>query len=882
MAHKRSLPHLVITACAVAAFQLGLPCAYAQEGIPSYSPLSPVVVRNPQGREACREGRAAVKDGRRREALTALRRGLDLDPGLFECRVVLATLLLREYRWAEAELQFRTAIELNEDPIREAILWVGLGEALERSNHREEAVQCYERALHLNVTSRRALGHLAIARRALGDLKGALNAWHLYLEERPGEAAAIEHIEEIVRLKVELQLLGEQVARDDADAEDWARLARARRAAIDVEGAFEARKRAVSARPDDPALTLAAAVAAIEVRRPDEARKFLDRTLRLDPKRTAAYANLARMEELRGSSTRERRVWERLLEQHPLDLIALGRWIELVKLEERLESAERRAHRQATEEGSDAAPVLKLALLRQASGDRAGAEEAFAVALERLPNNPSIHSALRRFFRTGGAMAGRPKRSRGGAPPREPLTRGPQPSALGKVLLDYFRARGPAESSKALKALIAEAIRHPSAAGVRVILGDALESIGRPEDARLQYMRALEMEPGPAFASLALALLEMREGRPEKALQWAEAVLKEQPRHLYALATRALASSALEDFASAERAAREALAIDPWETAISTRLMLARVLTVRGDLRAAEEVVRGELPRAGWLMYDLAWSFALEVLLEDRPSHQWVQWRRRAGALPGGQERALSEIARLLSAFEERYTRLRTPEETLEKYFWHRPDSPELKAGRTSELNRSVIARRLGENLAYLKLADFQSPRLAAVVKEILAQLGDSSALVLDLRGNPGGLKDEARKVAELLVQPDTFLEVEQRREGSDEIRAGPDAGLYTESPIVVLVDENTASAAEVLAEMLQSSGRATVMGDVTRGKGVSQAVRLLPGGYSLLVTASKTLDASGRSLDGRGVIPQVFTEEGSGEEDTALDKAREWLQQEP
>ena len=841
-----------------------------------------MVVSNPEGREACREGRDAVKDGRRREALTALRRGMDLDPSLLECRVVLATLLLREYRWAEAELQFRTAIELNEDPAREAVLWVGLGEALERGNHRGEAVQCYERALQLNPASRRALGHLAIARRASGDLQGALDAWHSYLEERPGEGAAIEHIEEVVRLKVELQLLGEQVAGQDADAEDWARLARARRAAIDLQGAFEARRRAVAARPDDPTLLLAAAVAAIETDRPGEARKFLDRTLRLDPGRTAAYAHLARLEELRGNSTRERRIWERLLEQHPLDLIALGRWIELLQLEESLESAERRAHRQATEEESGAGPVLKLALLRQASGDRAGAEEAFALVLERFPSNPSIHVALRSFLRTGGARAGRQKRTRSGAARREPVTRGPQPSALGKALLDYFRARGPAESSKALKALIAEAVRHPSVAGVRVILGDALAAVGRPEDARLQYMRALEMEPGHAFASLALALLEMREGRPEKALQWAGAVLKEQPRFLYALATRALASSALEDFPSAERAARETLAIDPWERAISTRLMLARILTVRGDLRAAEDVVRGELPRAGWLMYDLAWSFALEVLLEEPTSHRWEQWRRRAGALPGDQERALSEIARLLSAFEERYTRLRTPEQTLEKYFWRRPDSPELTAGRTSEANRAVIARRLGENLAYLKLADFQTPRVAAVVKEILAQLGDSSALVLDLRGNPGGLKDEARKVAELLVQPDTLLEIEQRREGRDEVRAGPDAGLYTESPIVVLVDENTASAAEALARMLQSTGRATIMGDVTRGKGVSQAVRLLPGGYSLLVTASKSLDASGRSLHGQGVGPEVIPAEASGDEDPALDRAREWLQPEP
>jgi carboxyl-terminal processing protease len=159
----------------------------------------------------------------------------------------------------------------------------------------------------------------------------------------------------------------------------------------------------------------------------------------------------------------------------------------------------------------------------------------------------------------------------------------------------------------------------------------------------------------------------------------------------------------------------------------------------------------------------------------------------------------------------------------------------------------------------------------------VLEGLKDAPALVLDLRGNPGGLKDEAQAVAELLLPPGTPLLLEEQREGGSTTRAGPGAGADSERPMVVLVDERTGSAAEILAGALQSAGRATVVGETTRGKGVSQAVRLLPGGYSLAVTAARTFDPTGRPLD-EGVQPQTGPAE-PGSADPALDKAREILE---
>ena len=89
----------------------------------------------------------------------------------------------------------------------------------------------------------------------------------------------------------------------------------------------------------------------------------------------------------------------------------------------------------------------------------------------------------------------------------------------------------------------------------------------------------------------------------------------------------------------------------------------------------------------------------------------------------------------------------------------------------------------------------------------------------------------------------------------------------------MVLTDRRTGSAAEKLAAGLQGSGRATVIGEGTFGKGVAQMGRLLPGGEMVLVSAVENLTLEGRSIQGQGVVPDV-PEEG----DASLEKAKELL----
>ena len=91
--------------------------------------------------------------------------------------------------------------------------------------------------------------------------------------------------------------------------------------------------------------------------------------------------------------------------------------------------------------------------------------------------------------------------------------------------------------------------------------------------------------------------------------------------------------------------------------------------------------------------------------------------------------------------------------------------------------------------------------------------------------------------------------------------------------PLVVLTDRRTGSAAEKLAAGLQGSGRATILGNGTFGKGIGQMGRLLPGGEMVLVSAVENLAPGGGSIQGQGVVPDV-REEG----DASLEKAKELL----
>jgi carboxyl-terminal processing protease len=148
-----------------------------------------------------------------------------------------------------------------------------------------------------------------------------------------------------------------------------------------------------------------------------------------------------------------------------------------------------------------------------------------------------------------------------------------------------------------------------------------------------------------------------------------------------------------------------------------------------------------------------------------------------------------------------------------------------------------------------------------------------ATALVLDLRGDPGGLLSEAVETASVFLDGGEVVTYTRRDERPQQLDAEGDGDIRT--PLVVLVDGSTASAAEVVAGALQDRGRAVVVGGRTFGKGTVQEPHRLPDGSALALTVARYTLPSGRSVEGVGIEPDIQV---SGDGDAMLQRAVEVL----
>ncbi|MFL5240649.1 MAG: S41 family peptidase [Gemmataceae bacterium] len=192
-----------------------------------------------------------------------------------------------------------------------------------------------------------------------------------------------------------------------------------------------------------------------------------------------------------------------------------------------------------------------------------------------------------------------------------------------------------------------------------------------------------------------------------------------------------------------------------------------------------------------------------------------------------------------------------------------------LTLPRTSALRSVKDARMLSDEVGYLKVTLFQESTVQEMKSAILGLQGRGmKALVLDLRGNPGGLFDAGVQAAELFLS-DNVIVYTVGRIKQETHKANNTNPLNL--PVLVLVDNETASAAEVLAGALKENGKAKVAGQTTYGKGTIQCVIPLekfPAG--LRVTVAKFLSPANYPYTGHGVIPD-FPLEKIDLEDAAL-----------
>lgn len=170
----------------------------------------------------------------------------------------------------------------------------------------------------------------------------------------------------------------------------------------------------------------------------------------------------------------------------------------------------------------------------------------------------------------------------------------------------------------------------------------------------------------------------------------------------------------------------------------------------------------------------------------------------------------------------------------------------------------SVDYELLDGDIAYVYLIDF-SARSRRQLDEAFDELdvNNRAGLVLDLRGNPGGLLTSATEVTSAFIEEGVIL-YELFGDGTE--RNFPADGSYygLEVPVVLLVDQTSASASELLAGALQDNGLATVVGDVTFGKGTVQVINQLSNGGGLRLTIAEWLTPNRNSIEGVGIQPDI------------------------
>ena len=175
-----------------------------------------------------------------------------------------------------------------------------------------------------------------------------------------------------------------------------------------------------------------------------------------------------------------------------------------------------------------------------------------------------------------------------------------------------------------------------------------------------------------------------------------------------------------------------------------------------------------------------------------------------------------------------------------------------------------VVVTRLKGGVEVVRIAAFTRGVGSAVRKAIAStDQGPTTGVVLDLRSNPGGLLTEAVEVASAFLDGGAVVSYEKRGEPIQHLDAI--AGGNTSVPLVVLVDEGTASAAEVVAGALQDRNRAVIVGSRTYGKGSIQEPTELSDGSALELTVGRYLTPAGRSLDGVGIDPDVLVSAKAG-----------------
>lgn len=243
----------------------------------------------------------------------------------------------------------------------------------------------------------------------------------------------------------------------------------------------------------------------------------------------------------------------------------------------------------------------------------------------------------------------------------------------------------------------------------------------------------------------------------------------------------------------------------------------------------------------------------------------------RAGIMPGDKIVAIDDASISKDGLQETIDRLRGRAGTRVTVSTMRGPKAELMVFNLRRENIRVASVRydtLDPDLGYVRISQFSESTATELSRAVDALVADRAragsklrGVVLDLRNNPGGILDSAVDVSDLFLDGGLIVSAEGR---TDNARFAHQAGLgdvLDGAPMVVLVNQGSASASEIVAGALQDHSRALVVGTPTFGKGLVQTVMPLSRGRAIKLTTSRYFTPSGDSIQDTGIAPDIVVE---------------------
>lgn len=175
----------------------------------------------------------------------------------------------------------------------------------------------------------------------------------------------------------------------------------------------------------------------------------------------------------------------------------------------------------------------------------------------------------------------------------------------------------------------------------------------------------------------------------------------------------------------------------------------------------------------------------------------------------------------------------------------------------------SVYTRTISENILYIRVTSFDKKVAADVKSAIKKHASKSKGIILDLRNNPGGLLDQAVELTDLFVDEGVIVSQKGRNKSDDISYSATKKATVTALPLVVLVNEGSASASEIVSGAIQDLKRGVIVGTKTFGKGSVQVVMPITDTEAIKLTIARYYLPSGRTIQAVGVIPDVEVDAG-------------------